>query len=133
MACLLLYKGGSSHHAAILAIHIAASCDSYSLILEVGALNVILAINEPQLFVGWNFASTISEISFYLLSFNSWRALKVSINANVKAHNFAKWVASHIVYGSIPSSSPFSLPTWCINFRWQFKILTLLKWHFSQF
>jgi hypothetical protein len=38
--------------AALLAVHTAASCSVYSLIFEGDALNVVLAIQQPQLFEG---------------------------------------------------------------------------------
>jgi hypothetical protein len=74
-----------------LAVHTAASCGVYSLILEGDALNVVLAIQQPQLFEGWNFSNVVSDISLYLHSFYSWKAEKVSRSANFKAHCLAKW------------------------------------------
>jgi hypothetical protein len=34
----------------------------------------------------WSFASIISDINFFLLSFHSWKASKVSKSANVQAY-----------------------------------------------
>jgi hypothetical protein len=84
--------------AALLAVHIAASCDVYSLIL---ALNVVLAIQQPQLFEGCNFSNDVSNISLYFHSFYSWKAEKVYRSANFRAYCLAKWAASHLVFGSI--------------------------------
>jgi hypothetical protein len=46
--------------------------------------------------------SVVSDISLYLHSFYSWKAVKVSRSANFRAHCLAKWAASHLVFGSIP-------------------------------
>jgi hypothetical protein len=91
--------------AALLAVHTAASCSAYSLTLEGDALNVVLAIQQPQLFEGWNFSNVVSDISLYLHSFYSWKAVKVSRSVNFRAHCLAKWAASHLVFGSIPIRS----------------------------
>jgi hypothetical protein len=56
---------------ALLMVHTATSCGAYSLILEGDALNVVLAIQQPQLFEGWNFSNVVSDISLYLHSFFS--------------------------------------------------------------
>jgi hypothetical protein len=92
--------------AALLAIQSAASFGVYSLILEGDAINIILAIQNPDLFKDWNFASIISDINFFLLSFHSWKASKISRSANVRAHLLARWAASNLVFGSIPNWSP---------------------------
>lgn len=39
-------------HAALLAVQTATSCGAYSFILEGDALNIVLAIQQPQLYVG---------------------------------------------------------------------------------
>lgn len=92
--------------AALLAVQCAASFGVYSLILEGDAINIILAIQQPDLFQDWNFASIISDVNFFLFSFTSWKASKVSRSANVRAHLLARWAASNLVFGSIPNWSP---------------------------
>jgi hypothetical protein len=77
--------------ATLLAVHIAASCGAYSLILEGDALNVVLAIQQPQLFAGWNFSNVVSDIFLYLYSFFSWKVKKVSRSVNFRAYCLAKW------------------------------------------
>jgi hypothetical protein len=57
--------------AALLTIHSAASFGVYSLILEGDVINIILAIQNLDFFKDWNFASIISDINFFLLSFYS--------------------------------------------------------------
>jgi hypothetical protein len=92
--------------AALLASQIASSLGIYSLILEGDAINIILAIQQPDLFLDWNFASIISDIQVHLLSLYSWKAIKVSRSANFRAHSLARWAASNLVFGSIPNWSP---------------------------
>jgi hypothetical protein len=87
--------------AALLAIQSVASFGVYSLILEGDAINIILTIQNPDLFKDWNFASIISDINFFLLSFHSWKASKISRSANVRAHLLARWAAFNLVFGSI--------------------------------
>jgi hypothetical protein len=55
-------------------------------------------------FSSWHFAPYISDIRLELSVFQSWNASKVSRCVNLRAHVLAKWVATHIVFGSIPSS-----------------------------
>jgi hypothetical protein len=62
----------------------------YSLILEGDAINIILAIQNQDHLKDWNFASIISDINFFLLSFYNWKVSKVSRSANVRAHLLAK-------------------------------------------
>jgi hypothetical protein len=66
---------------------------------------VVLAINNPSLFSSWNFANCIADVSLVLSSFQGWNTLKVSRSANFRAHALGKWVASHFVFGSIPTGS----------------------------
>jgi hypothetical protein len=73
-----------------------------SSILEGDALNVVLTIQQPHLFEGWNFSNVVSDISLYLHSFFGWKADKVSRSANFRAHYLAKLATSHLVFGSIP-------------------------------
>ena len=98
--------------AALLAVYTAASCCVYSLILEGDALNVVLAIQQPWLFGGWNFSRVVSDISLYLDSFYSWKADKASRSAIFRAHCLAKWAASHLLFGSIPIESFILLSIW---------------------
>jgi Na+-transporting NADH:ubiquinone oxidoreductase subunit NqrE len=56
--------------AALLAIQSAASLWAYSLILEGDAINIILAIQKPDLFKDWNFASIVSDINFFFAFFS---------------------------------------------------------------
>jgi hypothetical protein len=90
---------------ALLTSRLAASFGCYLFSLEGDALLVVLAINNPPLFSSWTFANCISDINLVLASFQSWSALKVSCSANFRAHALAKWVASHLVFGSIPIGS----------------------------
>jgi hypothetical protein len=92
--------------AALLATHAAGSYGVGNLILEGDAINIILAIQNPSLFLGWNFANVIADIRLNLLAFPVWKAVKVSRCANVRAHSLARWAASHLVFGSIPNWSP---------------------------
>ena len=71
---------------ALLTIQSAASFGVYFLILEGDAINIILAIQNLNLFKDWNFASIISDINFFLLSFHSWKTSKVSKSTNVQVH-----------------------------------------------
>lgn len=57
--------------AALLATQVAASNGIYSLLIEGDAINIILAIQQPDLLKHCNFASIISDIHFHLLSFHS--------------------------------------------------------------
>jgi len=57
---------------------------------EGDAINIILAIQKPDLFKDWNFASIIADINFFLLSFHSWKANKVSRSADVRVHLLAR-------------------------------------------
>jgi hypothetical protein len=101
----ILGVGLGEAQAALLAVHTVASCGVYSLILEGDALNVVLAIQQPQLFEGMDFSNVVSNISLYLESFYSWMAEKVSRSTNYRAHSLAKWTASCLVFGSIPIGS----------------------------
>jgi hypothetical protein len=67
---------------ALLVSQIASSLGICSLTLEEDAINIILCIQQPDLFLDRNFASIISDIQVYLLSLYSWKACKVSRNAN---------------------------------------------------
>jgi hypothetical protein len=91
---------------ALLASQIASSLGIYSLTLEGDAINIILSIQQPDLFLNWNFASIIADIQVHLLSLYSWKACKVSRSANFRAHCLARWAASNLVFGSIPNWSP---------------------------
>jgi hypothetical protein len=55
--------------AALLATHIARSYEVDNLILEGDTINIILAIQNPNFFVGWNFANVIANIKLNLLVF----------------------------------------------------------------
>jgi hypothetical protein len=87
--------------ATLLAVWLAAFFGCDQLLLERDALLVVLAINNPPLFFSWCFAHCISDISLALSSVQSWNALNVSRCANFRAHAFAKWAASNLVFGSI--------------------------------
>jgi hypothetical protein len=69
-------------------------------------LNIILAIQKPNLFLDWNFASIISDIQVHLLSLYSWKVYKVFRSANFRAYCLARWIAFNLVFGSIPDWSP---------------------------
>ena len=86
---------------ALLNVRTAVSCSVYSFILEGDALNVVLAIQQPQLFEGWNFSNVVSDIFLYLHFFYSWKAEKVSRSTNFRARCLAKWATSHLVFGNI--------------------------------
>jgi hypothetical protein len=90
---------------ALLASQLTLSSGFDTLFLEGDALLVILAINTPSLFPTWNFSNIVSDIRLCLSSFQSWNALKVSCSANFCAHALTKWVASYLVFGSIPKES----------------------------
>ena len=92
--------------AALLASQIASSFEIYFLTLEGDAINIILAIQQPNFFLDWNFASVISNIRVNLLSLYSWKACKVFRNVNFCAHSLARWVASNLIFGSILNWSP---------------------------
>jgi hypothetical protein len=76
----------------------AASSGFDSFQLEGDALQISLAINNSSLFSSWSFAPLISDVRFYLFSFQSWNALKVYRCVNFRAHDLAKWAASHLVF-----------------------------------
>jgi hypothetical protein len=92
-------------HAALLATQLAATHGCSDLILEGDALTVVTAINNPLVFKDWNFSSVVDDIFLLFSSFQSWKTLKVSRCANFRAHWFAKWAASNLVFGSIPKGS----------------------------
>jgi hypothetical protein len=94
-------------HAALLAVSLAVSVGYSSLILEGDSLLTIVAINDPPLFLDWASAPVIFDLHDLLLPIPIWSALKISRSANVCAHNVAIWAASHLMFGSIPSSSSF--------------------------
>jgi hypothetical protein len=93
-------------HTALLAISLAVSTGCTALCLEGDSLLTIV-VNDPLLFFAWASAPVIYDSLDLLLSILVWSALKISCSANVCAHNVAKWAASHSVFGSIPSNSPF--------------------------
>jgi hypothetical protein len=92
--------------AALLATQLALSSGGNHFHLEGDALLVILAVNSPVLFSSWTIANCISDVSLGLSNFRSWNASKVSRCANFRAHALAKWAASNLVFGSIPTGSP---------------------------
>jgi hypothetical protein len=94
-------------HAALLASRIAVSFGCSRLIIEGDSLLTILAVKDPHLFLDWNSAPIISDIQLNLLSIPDWKAVKISRCANIGAHLVARWAASHLVFGSIPTNSPF--------------------------
>jgi hypothetical protein len=69
-------------------------------------LLVTLAINSPSTFSFWCFCNIVSDISVFLSSFQSWKALKVSRSADFRAYALGKWAATNHVFGSIPKGSP---------------------------
>jgi hypothetical protein len=94
-------------HAALLASRLAVSMGCSPLIIEGDSLLTILALKDPLLFSDWIFAPVISDSLVQLHSINVWSALKISRCANLDAHLVAGWAASHLVFGSIPTFSPF--------------------------
>ena len=92
--------------AALLASRLTASLGFSFFTLEGDALLVILTVNKPHLFASWQFAFIVSDLRLELSSFQSWNASKVSRCANFRAHELAKWAATHLVFGSIPLGSP---------------------------
>ena len=76
--------------AALLASQIASSLGIFSLTLEEDAINIILTIQQPDLFLYWNFASIISDIQVHLLFVYSWKAYKVSRSANFRVHSLVR-------------------------------------------
>jgi len=76
------------------------------------ALLVILEINSLELFALWNFSNWVFDINLSLSSFQSWNALKVYRCANYHAYALAKWVTSHLVFGSISIGSPILSSIW---------------------
>jgi hypothetical protein len=101
--------------AALLASRLAASSGFSNFTLEGDALLVILAVNKPHLFATLQFAPIVSDLRLELSSFQSWNALKVSRCANFRAHELAKWAATHLVFGSIPLGSPILSSIWIKN------------------
>lgn len=57
--------------AGLLATQVATSSGIYSLLIEGDAINIILAIQQPDIFKDWNFAFIIYDIHFHLPSFHS--------------------------------------------------------------
>jgi hypothetical protein len=51
----------------------------------------------------WNFANVVADIRLNLPAFPVWKGVKISRCANFHAHSLAKWVASYLVFGSIPN------------------------------
>jgi hypothetical protein len=93
--------------AALLAVRIAQSFGCSSLILEGDSLLSILAVTDPRFCAEWNTESIFLDIRQILSSFSVWEAFKISRCANVGAHLVAKWAASNLVFGCIPTSSFF--------------------------
>lgn len=62
--------------AAFLATHTASLYEVHNLILEENAINIILAIQNPSLFMDWNFGNVIVDIILNLLAFSVWKAVK---------------------------------------------------------
>jgi hypothetical protein len=93
--------------AALLATQFVATLGCVDFTLEGDSLLVTLAIHSPRTFSSWCFCNIVSDISVFLSSFQSWKALKVSRSANFRAHALGKWAATNHVFGRVP---PFSLP-----------------------
>jgi hypothetical protein len=94
-------------HAALLAVRLAVSFGYRSLVIEGDSLVTILAINDPSLFFDWSIDPVLTDIKDQLLSIPSWKALKISRCANFGAHHVARWAASNLVFGCIPTTSLF--------------------------
>jgi len=92
--------------AALLATRLAVILGRVDFTLERDSLLVTLAINSPPTLSSWWFCNIVSDISVFLSSFQSWKALKVSRSANFMAHALSKWAATNHVFGSIPNGSP---------------------------
>jgi hypothetical protein len=91
--------------AALLTVKLAASMDNYPLILEGDTHIASLAINHPRLTTDWHINPIISDPHNHLLFFKSWTASKISKSANSRAHQAARWAASHQIIGSFPTNS----------------------------
>jgi hypothetical protein len=92
--------------AALLATRLAVILGRVDFTLERDSLLVTLAINSPPTLSSWWFCNIVSDISVFLSSFQSWKALKVSRSANFMAHALSKWAATNHVFGSIHNGSP---------------------------
>jgi hypothetical protein len=55
----------------LLASQVASSLEIFSLTFEGDAINIILAIQQLDLFLDWNFASIIYDIQVHMLSLYS--------------------------------------------------------------
>jgi hypothetical protein len=94
--------------AALLAVE-TANCyyPSSKLILEGDSLATILALNNPSYCTDWSSSGIIADVTFFLSSFSSWSATKVSRSINLRAHLVAKWAASITVMEAFPPPFPF--------------------------
>jgi len=98
-----LFISSLSIQADLLATQYVVSLEIYSLQIEGDAINIILAIQQPDIFKDWNFASIILDIHFHLPLFHSRKACKESRSANSHAHLLARWTAFNLAFESINS------------------------------